>query len=80
MTKTDIFFFNPFLEEIAINRIGSNHIVNSMIALTKSFALFFSAFTALALETFAWDITSWISISTQLSSTSSSSSSASGKE
>merc|ERR1719187_2830099 len=55
------------------------YIVNSMIALTMSLALFLSALTALERETLAWDITSSMSLaSTPDSSTSPSSSSSSG--
>ena len=56
-----------------------HHMVNSMIAFTMSFALFFSALTALLRETLAWDMTNSMSLSsTPLASTSPSSSSSSG--
>uniref|UniRef100_A0A6B0UKN2 Putative secreted protein n=1 Tax=Ixodes ricinus TaxID=34613 RepID=A0A6B0UKN2_IXORI len=51
------------------------YIVSSMIAFTMSLLLFFNARTAFARETFAWDMTSSMSLlSTPPSSTSSSSS------
>jgi len=73
-----LLLFNPFHVEVD-HWCCVDHIVNSIIALTMSFVLFFSAFIALDLDTFACDMTSSMSLaSTPVASTSSSSSSSSG--